>query len=47
MVVHGLHTINEVAKRIAEVENIPLAICRMDSVDKIITNLKNITQPKD
>jgi putative transcriptional regulator len=47
VVVHGLHTINEVAKRIAEVENIPLAICRMDSVDKITTNLKNITRPKD
>jgi putative transcriptional regulator len=47
VVVHGLHTINEVAKRIAEVENIPLAICRMESVDKIITNLKNTSQPRD
>jgi len=41
VILHGLNEINEVAKRIAEVENIPLAICRMESVEDILTNLKN------
>jgi len=41
VILHGLNEVNEVAKRIAEVENIPLAICRMESVEDILTNLKN------
>lgn len=42
VILHGLDSVNEVAKRIAEVEGIPLAVCRMDSVDDILTNLKTI-----
>jgi putative transcriptional regulator len=42
VILHGLDQVNDVAKRIAEVENIPLAVCRMDSVDDILTNLRNL-----
>ena len=41
VILHGLQEVNEVAKRIAEVENIPLAVCKMDSVEDILTTLKN------
>jgi len=42
VVLHGLNAIDEVAKRIAEVENIPLAICKLSSVDDIMKRLKVI-----
>lgn len=42
VVLHGLDVVDDVAKRIAEVEGIPLAVCRMDNVDKIIGKLKGI-----
>jgi putative transcriptional regulator len=42
VVLHGLSTVDEVAKRIAEVENIPLAICRLNTVDDIIKHLKEM-----
>lgn len=42
VVLHGLNVVDEVAKRIAEVENIPLAICRLDNVDDIIERLKGL-----
>lgn len=41
VVLHGLNSLDEVAKRIAEVENIPLAICRLESVDDIKERLKS------
>jgi putative transcriptional regulator len=42
VVLHGLDVVDDIAKRIAEVENIPLSVCRMESVDKIIGKLKEI-----
>ncbi len=42
VVLHGLDTVDEVAKRIAEVEGIPLAVCRLDNVDSIVEGLKTI-----
>jgi len=42
VILHGLQDVNDVAKRIAEVESIPLAVCKMESVEDIITNLKTI-----
>lgn len=42
VVLHGLDTVDEVAKRIAEVEGIPLAVCRLESPDMIVDGLKGI-----
>jgi putative transcriptional regulator len=42
VVLHGLSIVDEIAKRIAEVEKIPLAICMLESVDNIIEKLKGI-----
>jgi putative transcriptional regulator len=42
VVLHGLDKVNEVAMNIAEVEGIPVAVCRIDSIDDIITRLKEI-----
>ncbi len=42
VVLHGLDVVDDVAKRISEVEGIPMAVCRMDSVDRIIAKLKGI-----
>ncbi len=42
VVLHGLDVVDDVAKRIAEVEGIPLAVSRMESVDKIIEKLREI-----
>ena len=42
VVFHGSDAIDDVAKRIAEVENIPLAVSRVDNVDKILDRLKEI-----
>jgi putative transcriptional regulator len=42
VVLHGLDVVDDVAVRIAEVENIPLAVCRLDSVEKITEKLGEI-----
>jgi len=42
VVLHGLDKVNEVAMNIAEVEGIPVAVCRIDSIDEIMAKLKNI-----
>jgi putative transcriptional regulator len=42
VVLHGLDVVDDVAKRIAEVEGIPLAVSRMESVDKMISKLREI-----
>lgn len=42
VVLHGLDVVDDVAKRIAEVEGIPLAVCRLGDVDDIIEKLKRI-----
>jgi len=42
VVLHGLNTVDDVAKRIAEAENIPLAVCRLEKVEDIIERLKEI-----
>jgi putative transcriptional regulator len=42
VVLHGLDVVDDVAKRIAEVEGIPLAVSRLDSVEKIIESLREI-----
>lgn len=40
VIVHGLDVVDDVAKRIAEVENIPMAVCRLESEDDITEKLK-------
>ena len=42
VILHGLDVVDDVAKRIAEVENIPLAVSRMASVEDIAASLKDI-----
>lgn len=42
VIIHGLDVVDDVAKRIAEVENIPLAVCRLESEDNIIEKLKEL-----
>lgn len=42
VVLHGLDVVDDVAKRIAEVENIPLGVCKLETVDNILDKLKNI-----
>jgi putative transcriptional regulator len=42
VVLHGLSVVDDIAKRIAEVENIPLALSKFESVDDIVRELKNI-----
>jgi len=42
VVLHGLDVVDEIAKRISDVENIPLAVCRLDSVEKITERLKQM-----
>ena len=42
VVLHGLDVVDEVAKRIAEVEGIPLAVSRMSSAEDIVERLKEI-----
>ena len=42
VVLHGLDVVDEVAKRIADVESIPLGVCRLDGADKIIERLKKL-----
>lgn len=42
VVLHGLVNVDEVAKRIAEVEKIPLVVSMMKDPEEIIQNLRNI-----
>ncbi len=42
IVLHGLDVVDEVAKRISDVEKIPLAVCRLDSVETIKERLKKM-----
>ena len=42
VVLHGLDVVDDVARRIAEVEGIPLAISRMANPEDILEGLKNI-----
>lgn len=41
VVLHGLSVVDDIAKRIAEVEKIPLAVSMLESVDQIVDRLKN------
>ena len=42
VVLHGLDVVDEVAKRIAEVEGIPLAVSRLPAPEDIVEHLKNL-----
>ena len=42
VIFHGPETVDDVAKRIAEVENIPLAVSRVESPEKIVEKLKGL-----
>jgi len=36
VVLHGLSVVDDIAKRVADAENIPLAVCRLGSIEKIM-----------
>lgn len=40
VVLHGLSVVDDIAKRIAEVENIPLALSRFEEVDDMVEGLR-------
>jgi putative transcriptional regulator len=42
VILHGIAQVDEVAKNIADAENIPFALCRIESVDIMIEKLKEI-----
>jgi putative transcriptional regulator len=42
VVLHGIDKVNEVAMNIAEVESIPVALCRIESIEEILGKLKTI-----
>ena len=42
VILHGIERVDEVAKSIAQAENIPLAICRLENVDDIGMKLKDL-----
>jgi len=42
VILHGLDKVNEVAMNIAEVEGIPVALCKIDSVENIISRLRDL-----
>lgn len=42
VILHGIDKVNEVAMNIAEVEAIPVALCRIESVEEIMERLKTI-----
>jgi putative transcriptional regulator len=42
VVLHGLNSVDDIAKRIAEAENIPLAVCKVEKVEDIIERLRGI-----
>ncbi len=41
VVLHGLDKVDEIAKRIAEVERIPLAVCKLEGVGDVVERLKS------
>jgi putative transcriptional regulator len=41
-ILHGLNEVDEIAKRIAEVENIPLGVCRLEKIEDIIEKLSDL-----
>ncbi|OYT43472.1 MAG: transcriptional regulator [Candidatus Aenigmarchaeota archaeon ex4484_56] len=43
VVLHGIDKVDEIALRIAKLENIPLAISYVSSIENLIEKLKNIT----
>jgi putative transcriptional regulator len=42
VVLHGIDKVNEVAMNIAEVEAIPVALCRIESIDDVMERLKGV-----
>lgn len=42
VIIHGLDVVDDIAKRIAEVENIPLAVCRLHSEENITERLSKM-----
>lgn len=42
VILHGLTTVDEIAKRIAEAEKIPLAVCRLATVEDIVATLQHL-----
>jgi len=42
VVFHGLDQVDEIAKRIAEVENIPIGVCKMEKEGDIVERLKQM-----
>ncbi|RLJ05626.1 MAG: transcriptional regulator [Candidatus Aenigmatarchaeota archaeon] len=42
VVLHGIDIVDEIAKRIAETENIPLALCKLESVEDVLNSLKRV-----
>ncbi len=42
VILHGLDVVDDVAKRIAEVEGIPLAVCRIEKISSLIERLRGI-----
>lgn len=42
VILHGPSEVDEIAIRIAEVEGIPLAVCRLDSIEDIVERLKRL-----
>jgi putative transcriptional regulator len=42
VVLHGLDKVDDVAIKIAEVENIPLVLCRIEMIEDVINRLKTI-----
>lgn len=42
VILHGIDKVDEVAINIAEAENIPLAVCRLDKIDDITERLKEM-----
>lgn len=42
VVLHGLSVVDDIAKRIAEAEKIPLSVCRYENISDIVAGLKGI-----
>lgn len=42
VVLHGLDKVDEVAMNIAEVEGIPVALCKTESIDEVLEKLKDL-----
>ncbi|NIO22467.1 MAG: helix-turn-helix domain-containing protein [Candidatus Aenigmarchaeota archaeon] len=42
VVLHGIEKVDDVAKNIAEAENIPLALCRLEGVEDVVSMLKGL-----